>query len=286
MPLWTPSKISTALWLDGSDASTLFDATTGGSLVAADAGVARWEDKSGNARHVTQATAANRPLRRTNVKNSLDALQFDGTNDILETTFVAFGSSYCFVAVAVGTNAASSSGAIVATRSKTTGVPVNPQAAYSSGTSQFGVRDDAGNINSNSMSGVAGATYYLFGGERSGNNVTAYRDGVAGTLGSNSLGTITATVTSVGALYPGSATPNTFLSGHIAEIVFGPVADHVIIEGYLAWKWGMAASLAGGHAYKSAAPIVAGSAGRLINGTSLVRPAGIADHSSLIIGAT
>ena len=71
------------LWLDASDASTLFDATTGGSLVAADGGVARWEDKSGNARHMTQGTIANRPLRKTSVQNSRDVLRFDGTNDAM-----------------------------------------------------------------------------------------------------------------------------------------------------------------------------------------------------------
>lgn len=40
-------------WVDGSDASTLFDATSGGSLVAAGGSVARIEDKSGNSRHIT-----------------------------------------------------------------------------------------------------------------------------------------------------------------------------------------------------------------------------------------
>ena len=285
MPLWTPARISTALWLDGSDASMLFDATAGGSLVAVDAGIARWEDKSGNARHVTQTTAANRPLRRTNVKNGLGALQFDGVNDMLETTFANYGTAYCVVAVATVTNATSAIGVLVSSRSKTSSTPIQLQVTYNAGSSEFAVRDNAGSINENNITGLANNTYYLWGGQRSGNNVTTYRDGVAGTLGSNALGTITTTVTSIGGQYAGTATPLRFLSGHIAEIVFGPVADREIIEGYLAWKWGMDASLAGGHAYKSAAPTF-GSAGRLINGMSLVRPAGIADHSSLIIGAT
>ena len=74
------------LWLDGSDANTLFDATSGGSLVAADGGVARWEDKSGNGRHFTQATSANRPQRKVADINGRDCLRFDGTNDILTRT--------------------------------------------------------------------------------------------------------------------------------------------------------------------------------------------------------
>jgi hypothetical protein len=72
------------LWLDASDASTLFDATTGGSLVAADGGVGRWEDKSGNNRHATQSQSANRPTRKTAVQSGKDIMRFDGSNDFLE----------------------------------------------------------------------------------------------------------------------------------------------------------------------------------------------------------
>lgn len=78
---WTPADIATAIWLDASDASTLYDATTGGSLVAADGAVARWEDKSGNARHFTQSTSGRRPMRKTAVQNALDIVRFDGTDD-------------------------------------------------------------------------------------------------------------------------------------------------------------------------------------------------------------
>lgn len=72
------------LWLDADDSATLFDATTGGSLVAANGGVARWEDKSGNARHATQATSGNRPLRKTAIQGGRDVLRFDGSNDFLD----------------------------------------------------------------------------------------------------------------------------------------------------------------------------------------------------------
>ena len=77
---------SLQLWLDASDASTLYDSTSGGALVAADGAVARWEDKSGNARHATQATSGNRPQRKTGVFNGLDILRFDGSDDFLDST--------------------------------------------------------------------------------------------------------------------------------------------------------------------------------------------------------
>lgn len=81
-PFGSPTHITgLQLWLDASDASTLYDATSGGSLVAADGSVARWEDKSGNARHATQGTSGSRPLRKASVQGGKDVLRFDGTND-------------------------------------------------------------------------------------------------------------------------------------------------------------------------------------------------------------
>jgi hypothetical protein len=82
-PVAAPGGVGSGLqlWLDASDASTLYDATSGGSLVAADGTVKRWEDKSGNARHATEAT--NGPTRKTAIQGGLDVLRFDGSNDVL-----------------------------------------------------------------------------------------------------------------------------------------------------------------------------------------------------------
>jgi hypothetical protein len=77
-----PTQLSgLQIWLDASDSSTLYDATTGGSLVAADGTVKRWEDKSGNSRHATEAT--NGPARKTAIQGGKDVLRFDGSNDLL-----------------------------------------------------------------------------------------------------------------------------------------------------------------------------------------------------------
>lgn len=254
MSLWTPSQITTQLWLDASDSSTLYDATSGGSLVAADGAIARWEDKSGNARHVTQSTLANRPLRKTAVLNGLDVTLFDGTNDLLETTFASFGTSYYIIAITRATNATSAIGGVLCCRSKTLANPINPQVSYNTGSSQFPIRDSAGNINTNNITGLANNTWYSFDGLRSGSNITTYRDGTAGTTGTNTLGTTTTTVTAVGAIYSGTATPGSYLSGNIAEIVVVPIADREITEGYIHWKWGLQSSLPALHPYKNAAP--------------------------------
>ena len=91
--VFSPTLISgLRLLLDASDAGSLFDATSGGSLVAADGGVARWEDKSGNANHATQATSGSRPLLKLSNQNGLPGLLLDGTDDFLSAAIAGFQS--------------------------------------------------------------------------------------------------------------------------------------------------------------------------------------------------
>jgi hypothetical protein len=91
---FNPKSISgLAAWYDASDSATLFDADIGGALVAADGDVGRWQDKSGNENHIYQGTANNRPKRRLAAVNSKDAIQFDGSNDLLRvTSTIAIGN--------------------------------------------------------------------------------------------------------------------------------------------------------------------------------------------------
>ena len=105
VPRQVPATISgLSGWWDFSNGSTMFDATTGGSLVAADATVARVEDTSGNGRNFTQSTSTSRPQRKTNIQNGLGALRFNGASKSLSTsvnlsTFIPFGQSTVFFAV-------------------------------------------------------------------------------------------------------------------------------------------------------------------------------------------
>lgn len=78
---FNPLTLSPVVWFDGADANTMFDSTTGGSIVAPGAAIARWEDKSGNGRHATQSTVINRPIRTASGQNGRNVVTFDGTND-------------------------------------------------------------------------------------------------------------------------------------------------------------------------------------------------------------
>jgi len=287
MPLWTPARISTALWLDGSDASTLFDATTGGSLVAADGAIARWEDKSGNARHVTQATAANRPLRKTAAVNALDSILFDGTNDDLSGDISIDTSGMSSFTVFKRTNAGGRTEVLLCTGNDTVngnGLVIIPRWTDNNSYMQTGNIGDRVTV----ASSIADAAVLLA--TTGGVNQKARKDGdVYGPNGPPQAPTgLTRTVTYIGS-GRGISVFDRYYAGHICETIWlasvASDANTQIVEGYLAWKWGLQSNLPADHTYKSAAPQVPGG-GRLINGTSLVRPAGIADHSPLIIGAT
>lgn len=81
---FNPKSLSgLAGWYDASVASSLYDATSDGSAVAAGGAVARWEDISGNGRHLTQSTANNRPILAASKYKGRAACEFDGSNDQL-----------------------------------------------------------------------------------------------------------------------------------------------------------------------------------------------------------
>ena len=72
-------------WFDASDEATLFDSTTGGSNVTTNsASIKRWEDKSGNSRHITENI--NPPILSTNSQNGKNCISFNGTSSQLTTS--------------------------------------------------------------------------------------------------------------------------------------------------------------------------------------------------------
>jgi len=81
---FAPTDISDlALWADMSDASTLYDATSGGSLSGTNGIVRRIEDKSSNANHLTRSGSED--LRRVAQINGRDVVEIIGAGTISVT---------------------------------------------------------------------------------------------------------------------------------------------------------------------------------------------------------
>jgi hypothetical protein len=83
--VFTPLSVANLeLWLDASDAATLFQDSAGTTAATANNDpVGRWSDKSGNGRNATQGTAGARPLLKTALQNGRAMLRTDGTDDVL-----------------------------------------------------------------------------------------------------------------------------------------------------------------------------------------------------------
>jgi hypothetical protein len=75
--LSTPLELSPALWLDAADTTTITESS--GS-------VSQWNDKSGNARHVVQTTAADQPTTGSETINGLNVLSFNSDELISAAT--------------------------------------------------------------------------------------------------------------------------------------------------------------------------------------------------------
>ncbi|MEI6235469.1 MAG: C25 family cysteine peptidase [Planctomycetota bacterium] len=71
------APVAGAAWqLDASDSSTVTGNTNGAS-------VSQWNDKSGNAKHVSEATAGKQPTYQFAQQNGLNVIRFDGVDDQL-----------------------------------------------------------------------------------------------------------------------------------------------------------------------------------------------------------
>jgi hypothetical protein len=234
------------LWLDAAAPETLFGATTGGSLVAADGAVARWEDKSGNARHATQATSGSRPLRKTSQQNGRDVLLFDGSNDLLRATYNASGSSGVTVFVVCKRFAASSFYAFSNYDYSTgdgRGLLVGGNTSNAA-TAQG--RPDGGSDYKSASSGAATTSYVLVTARWNGTSLFAYSNGGGESSVSASSETFQSSDSVVlGAAYaidPSSI--QAFYNVGIGEVIAYNSAlsntDRSAVELYLMSKWGIA----------------------------------------------
>jgi hypothetical protein len=74
---WPKALTGVVGWWDASDLSTITDAGAGA--------VSAWADKSGLGRTFSQASAGSRPLTGTRTQKGLNVLDFDGSNDYMDT---------------------------------------------------------------------------------------------------------------------------------------------------------------------------------------------------------
>ena len=244
---WTPAQISTSLWLDASDASTI---TLNGTTIS------QWNDKSGNSRNVSQANSALQPLYTLGGLNGLNIADFDGADDVLNglpmSNFVTNNSYSAFVVGLARTIATNDVNGYL--NEAFYGDAGGYVAMYLRSSNLIGAYnwDGANKVATNAYTPNTVVIGYS---ELSSGSIRIRTNG-----GSETATVSSNTASLAGAIQIGrNFNSNTFcLDGKIAEVIFTNAAlsttNRQLIEGYLAWKWGLQASLPAGHPYKNAAP--------------------------------
>jgi len=248
--LWRPDELGAdlALWLDAEDTDNI---TLNGSTVS------QWGDKSGNARHASQASASNQPTYTASAYAGKPTLTFDGVNDNLEVNYNYSGDKATIYAVVSRLGGGSTEQWVFSSYGGTNGTPlVAPMWATGAGTDEWATY----------------STTFLSNGAELPTDGTPFALGLVSDISGSVLDAFTNGTRSAqhatGARYTGGGARNfigaevdgnsRFLSGRISEIIQTETVlsttDRQKLEGYLAWKWGLEANLPGTHPYRYTPP--------------------------------
>ena len=247
---WTPANITTALWLDAADTSTItLNSTT----------VSQWNDKSGNSRNASQGTALQQPTYTSNSQNGYGIISFDGSNDNLDissTTLITSGNSNFGVFVAYKPKPATGYGSILANYSAGNFELLFGSQSIAPYLAPWGLYNNA-SLDLDSDNYTQNAQLFISCVRTSG-SVVGYTNGTTKNTVANSASVYTgANTESVWSL--GANTVNTeaaLMDLYELIVINGTVSTDTRqkTEGYLAHKWGLQANLPAGHPYKSTAP--------------------------------
>jgi hypothetical protein len=235
--LWSPALLrpGLALWLDAADSSTI---TLNGSNVA------QWNDKSGNGRHVSQATAANQPAYVASALNGKAGVNFYQNKGLLNASASTVAQFVCVVtksqnAAWAGFHAhlSGTSG----TGNRIGGIRFGGNTGFFSGPFPSAVWEDGvaktaplsggfNTINSPHIIGYTAAS--STGNPMPGISIGNYDGGVVGGAGFEFETIVLSTV------------PTT--------------ATRERVEGYLAWQWGLDANLPANHPFRNRPPLIGG----------------------------
>ncbi len=264
--LWTPSQLTSEVWYDAADATTI---TLNGSNVS------QWNDKSGNNRNAIQATTSSQPLFVNNVSNGLPALQTDGGDTLVIGNrlglFQNVGDATMVIVVkyTTATYLTNSTSVFVSTGTSAFSSRFNLSPSPSTDTTRLGIlgrRNDADavailNSTTTRASVLNSVTIQIGNANYSSALANHFTNGTQDLTNAVFLtvGNTSNTIPLTAELFGVSGAFNNLPSGcQLFEVLMFnstlSTIDRQKLEGYLAWKWGTAASLPVGHPYKNSPP--------------------------------
>ena len=233
---FSPTQIAgLQAWWDASDSST---------ITSSSSAVSQWRDKSGNARHLAQATGSKQPLTATDSINGLNVLKFDGVDDIMTTSSFIYGLGACTVFVVCKGASQGSDHRIVAEGSTGSTTPMYCPLGNGATTvtrERFFIRDNA-----STQTTAEGTAVFLDSVPKiscfkdTGSAVTLYLNSTSdATVASYTRSTTTLDTLAIGALK--RTTESNWFVGDIAEIIVYNTAlsdaNRDLVETYLYAKW-------------------------------------------------
>jgi hypothetical protein len=238
--LWTPDEISTAAWYDAADTSPTNIVQSGGA-------VSQWSDKSGNSKHATQGTVLNQPITNSRTMNGKNTLDFNGVDSFMDAP--AFGVTnpasvfFVFEVDNVGSY-------MIIDRGAGFDRFVNDGKSYP----QIFVDSRFGGL----PTGMPTTGSHLV--SKQCDTTSTYDTYLNGTLAHSADATLKTFTDAVSIIGGTAAGAGNRLDGAISEIVIldenPSTATRQIIEGYLAWKWGLQRQLPIDHPYRTTPPTV------------------------------
>ena len=242
--LWTPAQISTSIWLDAADASTI---TSSSNLVS------QWDDKSGNNNHLAQATASLQPLYNVNqVEFAVNENLFK--NSVANMLNSSGTTSLFIVHDIIDPTTSSGNFTTILRNSSTEADPTKrrPFMIYGKVGDTLGISNSSSSSpNITTASTKTGRSVISY--TQSPTQATVFLDGTQQAQINNTPNT--STTSELFTLVNAADTNNTMVFSEVIlvnDLVTLEVRQK--IEGYLAWKWDLTASLPADHPYKTKAP--------------------------------
>ena len=235
---WSPlTPGGCVLWLDGSDSSTFTLSSTS---------ITQWRDKSGNGNHM--ANNGTGPIYNGSLINSLGGIDCTNGGSLISSGFQN-SANLSFAMVAVVKSGLGFWGSFFTHGGRDTDFAVERNSIVGT-TIHFQTAND------NSSCGIAytvDAPVLYFGTMTSG--TSRFFESFSGGTNTTTTGTNSSTI-SLGSQLArvGKSDANEVCNSFIGEIIYYTAVlgttQQQQVEGYLAWKWGLKASLPSSHPYK------------------------------------
>lgn len=260
--LWTPANLSAgrlSFWQDVSDLSSII----------LQSGVSQWRDKSGNNRHFTQSVADSQPSYSSTAFFGLPGITFDGVNDNLQLAGISsqitnqtHGVYWVFRRIS-GNSGGSGYNPTIST--KIVGNAEGGALHYVRNTSNLGAsypyytQPNTTAYDITSGTAYDNTTGYVMAFQANAPRATAWSVHRNGTLEGSTNAIYTPNTNNEGYVLAHQIGHNRYFNCVFAEVLMvQTVTDSTrnLIEGYLAWKWGLQGNLSASHPFRNRPPLI------------------------------